>query len=312
MRFIKNSILFGVIAMILGIIVIFTSLIWVKFDASAYGLNEDIFQETKTFDLLNKTQIRVDTAISDCQILEGNDDEIKVVYYKSESITYTFTESETSLIINQTGTDINTSFDWSFKSLFTWNYNKYRCYIYLPEPELLQIDISSDTGDIQIDDINVNNLRLNVTTGNINIDNCNITTELNALYDVGSLSIIGSDIAKLITIGSTGNLSLLSCEIDDALLSVSNGNVTINNTKGNNINVSVTTGAINTSKLDYTDVTLTVTTGSIVADFIGIIEEYKITVENLIGSANVIDTPTGERTLTLSVATGNISASFDE
>ena len=213
-----------------------------------WGMNKDKFtfnSETKqvkneTISLENIDQINFSTKSNDVEVYVSNTNELRVVQYSSkktkEKDLFTLKKENNTLKIEDNYNDFCVGFCFNVGA---------RYEIYLPNTYTKNLSINEISGDITIDelDINLNNLTLNTTSGDIEIKS-NIKAN-NIKIDTKSGEIQTNNLsANNINIQSiSGDLYLESLTGKDIYLHTISGEVEVNKAVGK-LDIKTTSGDI--------------------------------------------------------------------
>lgn len=157
-----------------------------------------------------------------------------------------------------------------------------------------KIDLSSSTGDIEVNNINISNFTGNTSTGKLNISSSTIQS-LFSNSSTGNVDIRNSNINKIESNAQTSNINIVSSLINELNIKRSTGNIEIKDSilKGNVI--------INTS------------TGNVFFDQINL-SEYTIYFESSTGTLNAPGVTlrksgvygSGSKIIRINTSTGNV------
>ncbi len=138
-----------------------------------YTKNEVYFEDINTLEINDSIITKID---------KHSEDKILVVYYTNDNSKYTLTNEENNLNILA---DISSKKSFGFS--FGFNVNK-GVEIYLPQNSDIDININTEDGVIDIEDITANNILINSEDGVINIEDvtCN---SLNVSLENGVMNI---------------------------------------------------------------------------------------------------------------------------
>ena len=223
-------------------------LLVILFGILMWGLNKDNYsfnKETKqvkneTISLENIDQINFSTKSNDVEIYVSNTNELRVVQYSSkktkEKDLFTYKKEANTLTLKDNYNDFCIGFCFNVGT---------RYEIYLPNTYTKNLTINEISGDITINelDINLNNLSLNTTSGDIEINN-NIKAN-NIRIDTKSGEIQTNNIeANNANIESiSGDLYLKSLTSKDIYMHTISGEVEVNKIVGK-LDIKTTSGDI--------------------------------------------------------------------
>ncbi|MCR4624838.1 MAG: DUF4097 domain-containing protein [Lachnospiraceae bacterium] len=217
--------------------------------------SDNFITETQKLDAFDK--IVVNTSTFDVNIIKGDE----------YSITYHVPDDEKPEIINKNGVltvNLEQESNFTFLNIGFFN-NDENAYINITVPDTdstKAIDIESSTADIKIADLNIDgsiststgdinldnnkmgNIKLTVSTGDIFINNCTLDTletkSSTGETKINNTKIIGKYTAKT----STGDVDIFSSELGEFTLSGSTSDVTTKATSIGNIKIETSTGEV--------------------------------------------------------------------
>ena len=212
------------------------------------GLKIDIREYT---DESNIEKIVVNTDISDVSVGITDAEKIIITYGESKSIKINISVENGTLTIKEKG-----SANWfDMLSFIHFGNNEFKVKILIPEKALGEISISSDTGDISLEDINVKgNIKLDTDTGDIFIKTKEADSvsydDINIKTDTGDVTLTNVKTANLNVKVDTGDIELTNTLVDDILkINTSTGDVKVVKSDAGEIEIKTSTGDIEASFL---------------------------------------------------------------
>ena len=212
------------------------------------GLKIDIREYT---DESNIEKIVVNTDISDVSVGITDAEKIIITYGESKSIKINISVENGTLTIKEKG-----SANWfDMLSFIHFGNNEFKVKILIPEKALGEISISSDTGDISLEDINVKgNIKLDTDTGDIFIKTKEADSvsydDINIKTDTGDVTLTDVKTANLNVKVDTGDINLTNTLVDDILkINTSTGDVKVEKSDAGEIEIKTSTGDIEASFL---------------------------------------------------------------
>ena len=123
--------------------------------------------ETKEFDIVPISKVRVDTVSSDVNIILSKEDKIVVHFHGTASEMSRAPKLETSL--NGDTLDISIKYPNQIMSIINFSLNT-KLDLYIPEKYKKSMDIETVSGEINIDKLEADNFKANTTSGDVNIN----------------------------------------------------------------------------------------------------------------------------------------------
>ena len=223
--------------------------------------------------------IKIDVSTADVEIKKATENEVKVVCVEKEKVYHVTTVSDKVLRIEQ-----RDDRRWYQKYLFNWNWKSMKVTVYLPETAYNDIKVDSDTGDITFDkDFTFVNMNLSSDTGSIKVNNkCTGNIDINVhtggvyLTDVnansvkvksstGDITIKNGEVTEGIELNSsTGDLELTEVEAKSLKAKASTGHVYLTDmVASEKVEIKTSTGAVKFDRSDSKDIKVETSTGSI-------------------------------------------------
>lgn len=238
----------GLLLIGVGIIVGFAGFALMGFRFKGLTQKIDIREYT---DESNIEKIVVNTDISDVSVGITDAEKIIITYGESKSIKINISVENGTLKIKEKG-----SANWfDMLSFIHFGNNEFKVKILIPEKALGEISISSDTGDISLEDINVKgNIKLDTDTGDIFIKTKEADSvsydDINIKTDTGDVTLTDVKAANLNVKVDTGNIKLNNTLVDDILkINTSTGDVKVEKSDAEEIEIKTSTGNIKASFL---------------------------------------------------------------
>lgn len=238
----------GLLLIGVGIIVGFAGFALMGFRFKGLTQKIDIREYT---DESNIEKIVVNTDISDVSVGITDAEKIIITYGESKSIKINISVENGTLTIKEKG-----SANWfDMLSFIHFGNNEFKVKILIPEKALGEISISSDTGDISLEDINVKgNIKLDTDTGDIFIKTKEADSvsydDINIKTDTGDVKLTDVKAANLNVKVDTGNIELNNTLVDDILkIKTSTGDVKVEKSDAEEIEIKTSTGNIKASFL---------------------------------------------------------------
>ncbi|MBU3144522.1 DUF4097 family beta strand repeat-containing protein [Clostridium sp. CF012] len=123
--------------------------------------------ETREFDIVPISKVRVDTVSSDVNIILSKEDKIVVHFHGTASEMSRAPKLETSL--NGDTLDISIKYPNQIMSIINFSLNT-KLDLYIPEKYKKSMEIETVSGEINIDKLEADNFKANTTSGDVNIN----------------------------------------------------------------------------------------------------------------------------------------------
>lgn len=242
------------------------------------GINDDFVTKEYKFEE-DVDDIKIDVSTADVEIKKATENEVKVVCVEKEKVYHVTTVSDKVLKIEQ-----KDDRRWYQKYLFNWNWKSMKVTVYLPETAYNDIKVDSDTGDITFDkDFTFVNMNLSSDTGTIKVNNkmsgdveINVHTGAVNLNEVeannikvksstGDVAIKNGKVTEGIELNSsTGDLELTGVEAKSLKAKASTGHVYLTDmVASEKVEIKTSTGAVRFDRSDSKDIKVETSTGSI-------------------------------------------------
>lgn len=223
-------------------------LLLILFGILMWGINKDkvmFNSETKqvkneTISLENIDQINFNTKSNDVKIISSNTNELRVVQYSSkktkEKDLFTYKKEDNNLSIEDNYSDFCVGFCFNVGA---------RYEIYIPSTYTKNLNINEISGDIKVEehDINLNNLSLKTTSGDIEINNNITANTLTVDTKSGEIQMANIKANKANIQSISGDLYLASIISKDIYMHTISGEVEVSNLIGK-LDIKTTSGDI--------------------------------------------------------------------
>lgn len=253
MKLFKTMIVFFIVAGIL--LVIGGIAMGASFgDITTLITNDEDYQLVDPYTYQETIQtLEVDVTTRNVVIVPSEDDSISVSYYEKEDDIWSVTlvDHVLKVTLDEEFT-INHWFSWSFASREVLTLT-----ISIPASQSFDIDAMTNTGDIIVNHfLNVGDLNLKTDTGRIDIEDIDAasatldTATGSVHYDLGHID------TKLSIDTNTGSVYITSVEVYQIDVNVDTGSIYLNQVDASKIDLKSNTGSIYTTDLDLTNRTL--------------------------------------------------------
>jgi|GEM_PF-6567433 len=277
---------------------------------------------------VQKVKIKVDT--SDVKISYGV--ELSITYSQSFTLRdKPITKVKTSV---QNGTFLlSTRTIWYRTILSLFDFQNESVQIVLPRDKNIDLDIETDTGDVKfIGDASAqtSSVILETDTGDVVMQDV-IVDNLKIEGDTGDIKIVGSDINLANFETDTGDISINNCTVQKADFSVDTGSIKILNSSIDQMvaetdtgDVKITESTIRISKIStdtgdidgrgvvfgISEMKIFTDTGDVKLTLSGQREEYSFLINVKTGDSNITSTLGGDKLVDVSVKTGDVKIYF--
>ena len=200
--------------------------------------------------------IEIITDTADVILTSASDSECKVVTYEHKKTPYTPEVNDGKLTIR-----VNDRRSW-FEKIFT---PKMTLTLYLPETKygvLLiacdtgnltigshfgfdSVNLSTDTGNIDVKDVDCNALALEVSTGNVSLTHVSSMGKIGINSDTGYVKINGSAAEEISTVSDTGGTEITSCNASKISIASDTGRIGFDDVSCSLLGIKSRTGNIN-------------------------------------------------------------------
>lgn len=278
----------GGIVLLVGIILVTVLVVKNGFDFEKLKNDKELIDMTYvTKEINNELEI---TEHEGQVIVRRGDVSNITINYKNDSGKERYNITEYNGKLKMYAIEKNGLFNFNFFNVF----KNYKIEVIVPETFNGILFVHTNTGKIQIDDMNVSKLDVKNNTGSIIINNTVVKTISEIKNNTGSIKL-----DKLIT-------NILNVENDT-------GSIKINNVVSQNkISAENDTGSIKIENIVSDDIELKNDTGSIKGTIKGNENEYLINSKSDLGSNNLYNSKYGEKKLKVKTDTGSINIEFVE
>lgn len=212
--------------------------------------------ETNTYEVTDSfADINIQTDTADV-VFVPTDEDFRVVCYDKKNVKHTVEVVEGRLEIKVVD---NRAF---YQKIF--NFADDKIMIYMPEAEYASLvvksdtadveipknfkfgnaNVSTDTGEIEIDGITCDSLAVDTDTGDVSLEDITSSGEIRVSADTGDVELEGCVAAKLTVSSDTGNAELENCQAPELSVTTDTGKVDLNKISCENLNAKTATGNI--------------------------------------------------------------------
>lgn len=289
-----------------GAVLCFTGLSMANFDLSAFGSGGRY--ETKHFSPQDEiTSLRIESRNADIR-LEKTDGDFEIEYSENRLVRYTLTVENGVLTFSPVPVK------W-YQGLVNFSPDT-------PSPVTIRLDkeiwenisLTTDNGDITGDlPLSATSFIADTDNGNVNFSNLTVSGDAAFSSDNGNVRLAGTDCSGGLS-AETDNgdlyLSKISCS-GPLSAETDNGDVQAETLSASEITLSSATGDIAAETIHAeTGITLETDLGDIRGSVTGAREDYAIRAASDLGSCNLTNSDSGEKSLTVTTDLGDIEIYF--
>lgn len=265
----NKILLIGLLLFLISCILFVVAIFIDGFEFSIF--KEELIEKPYTIDT-EFNSISADLKEADFYIYLSKDNENKVICYEKEKVTFDVEVIDGVLKIKENK-------DYKIK---LFNFSNQKVLIYLNQNSLNNLEITSNTGNILIQDINFNNIKIASSTSDIYCK-INVLEKLEISVSTGSIKLESCSINNLSLTSSTGSQNIKDCEVNgETILKISRDDINISNSKfKKSINISGSTSDIEIENVNCFDITIKLSAGD--CEFTNLISEGNLTVNTSTG-----------------------------
>ncbi|MCR5741794.1 MAG: DUF4097 domain-containing protein [Gammaproteobacteria bacterium] len=268
---------------------------------------------TQKITLISKTNtpateiknINIKELTMDIEIVSTSETNVYVEYYEHDKYKLNIT------IENSNGTLVLKREEPQNSFTPTYNYQSgCKTVIYVPEEFAGKITAHSDTGDIKLDDVDADVLKITSTTGDIKGNDIE-ANEASFKSATGALSLEGSSLTNLTLKATNGSISISDTDVVEKIsTSTDNGETTFNDVKAKTFELTSKNGDMLLKKVEVESILgATVTTGDINLQLVGKKELYTTKVSTQTGETSGA-TSGGSITITCTSTVGDVKVTY--
>ena len=269
--FVVGLIILGGIALVGGAAIF-------AYSVSKGGINDEfVTNEYKLDEDIDNIEVKVSTA--NVEFKKASDGQAKVVCVEKEKVYHKV--DVTNKLLNIEEQDDR---KWYQKYLFNWNFKSMSVTVYLPEETYNDItvdantgsitvnkeftfanmDLSSDTGSVKVNNKATGNIEINVHTGSVKLNDVNAKS-VKVKSSTGDLTYTNGEVIEGIDLqSSTGDINLTSVKANSYNSKTSTGHVSLIDTViDTKLEVKTSTGGVKFERSDAKDIKVETSTGSV-------------------------------------------------
>ncbi len=278
--------------------------------------NEEYTKVENSYTVATDGTISIDLTITELVILLSDDADLTLSYYESDRFKYAVEASDSELSISFIEPkDIS-------KWFFTFDLGYRPMTLSIPKDFAGRIEIKTATGNLSVKNISdIKELDISATTGNIELDTVS-ADGVRVDVKTGNIKAKKLDASEFIDLSSTtGDIELKNASAPRITTKSTTGSQTLAELSSDVASHTASTGSIVFDKLDAKDITLTASTGSVRGTLMGKRGDYIVTVSTSTGDSNIKSDlpehlssairPEPLRTLCVKTSTGNIHIKFE-
>lgn len=261
------------------------------------ALTGEFSERTETVVLADHANLSVESDNLSLVIKPSEDGEAKLVFSDCTEFPKTFSCEDGRVTLNSgnwtTNFWENQRMVWShgvFYSAVISVYNQ--AVLYLPADRIESLSLTVQNGAVRVEDVSLQYAEINSRNGYVSVRNGSF----------GNLSVKTNN----------GYVALEEITAEKVAANTDNGYVKLKNIVSDTVEADTDNGAISLSRVLGSVLRFRSGNGSVNGSLIGKTEDYKITAKTQLGSCNLKDTESGERTLDVKTGCGEIKISFVE
>lgn len=257
----------------------------------------DFAERTEAISLAETEKLTVDSDNLSLTVKPSEDGEAKIVFSDSAEIPKTFSFAEGTLTLKSGKWSTNfwesQRVAWSHGVFFSAIVSAYNeAVLYLPAEQISALAVTVQNGKLRLENISVAEANFKSNNGYVSVTNGSF----------GSLSLKTNN----------GYVKLETVTSDSIVADTDNGYVKFDNVTSGTLEAQTDNGAISLNRVSSDSIKLRSGNGSVNGSLIGRLEDYKIVAKTQLGSCNLQNTETGERSLEVRTGCGEIKISFEE
>ncbi len=287
----RKFIITATVILIVGILICGGVLFCIGFDFSRLSTVEKPVYKEQTFSAADIQSISVAVKSDDVEIALSEDDDIHVVYYITNNIDYQAENRDGKLSVTRVR---NASKRAWYAILPDVNFYRYQSGVRVELPAAfngdMEVEVSS--GDVNGADIALRNLTVRAKSGKISFENISARTTASFVAASGDIRVEKMRCESFISTVTAGRTKLSGIECKAAELKSSSGDLEI-------------------AYMDADEVLINTASGQVKANLAGAKEDYTVAAQSKSGDCNLPEYwGAGERKLTITAASGDISVDF--
>lgn len=290
----RNVLLFGLVLFLMSCILFVVALFADGFEFSIF--KEELTKKSYTIDEeFNSISADLNEAEFIIQLSDNNEN--KVVCYEKEKVTFDIEVVEGVLKIKENK-------DYKIQ---LFNFSNQKVLLYLNNESLDTLNINSHTGNILVQDINFNNIKILGSTSDVNCK-VNVSEKLDITVSTGKVKVETAIINILNITTSTGNQVIESCIIKGAVnLKISSDDIYIKDTTfEDTLTIQGGTSDVEIDNTTCKDINIKVSTGD--CELTNVISEGNLTINTSTGEVEL--DRTDAKNIYITTSTGDVSGNI--
>ena len=177
-----------------------------EYTQSQYSITEDF------------SNISICTIEAQVKLIPTDDDQVTVDIYQNSKVPYAVKVVDGTLTV-----DFTDNRQWY--DHIGIRIRPPKITVYLPDKAYGDVSVSTVTGDIKLQDMQVNSLDISVTTGDMELEGVRCAGELKARLTTGDMELTDVIAGTLTLTGKTGDVELDRCDADQLNIKTSTGDI---------------------------------------------------------------------------------------
>lgn len=241
----KKTVKCAIILIIVGVIIVFGALLYVKFDFSklnTFQIDVKTYSVSEDFD-----HIRIEGARGDIYFTPSEDNKCKVVANEREKTSYIVKVVDGELIIS-----MDNHLKWYDNIVFfSWGMKTEKITIYLPKSEYETLLVKKSYGDIKLpEDFDFKNIDITTTSGNVRLSGGTKSDDINIKTASGDITVKDIKTNKIYVQCTSGNIKLSDVVAADTItVKTSSGDVKLNRSDAAHLCIKTSSGNVSGSLL---------------------------------------------------------------
>ncbi len=179
----------------------------VKYETNVYEVYED-------FDCIS-----LDLSTTEVTFVASEADYCRIECIEAENETY-------SVDVQNKTLNIRTNDTRKWYEHIGISFGKTKITVYLPKEEYIALSIETSTGDIRLADLNCKRLSMETDTGTINLENVTVGETIKLESDTGEIELNNCNAENIVIKTDTGDIDLNNCDAEDIMIKSDTGEVT--------------------------------------------------------------------------------------
>lgn len=308
----KIALLAAAALLIAGIVLCAVALKSVDFELARLSTSSIVNKtpQTASYDAADITEIQIELAVDDLYVVQSDDDQIHFRYTDRDNRTYSISNEDGILKAAQ---DYTSGTRWHQWITFDFGQSDLAFTLALPEDFAGSLQLSSDVGDVELEDglHLAGNLDCTLQTGSFDADGFQ-ASHITVQTEIGSLDLENCMADSLFLSAQTGDVELAESAIANELFCETDiGGIHLQSVTSANVQLSTQTGDIRLEHLNAPLIAASTDIGDIKGTIEGAESDYSVVVETDIGDSSLKNqTGLTDCKINFVTQTGDVEVSF--